>query len=131
METVQGLVVTTDATMYVKEFSYPLHKSVGEVVGGWIEKVSPRGLRQPFCFLCNEEGLLKKLPLNYIGSAWYGTGVHGDPIVGNIVVMKIGYRGGERDIVGLEESEIAEIKALVTRMSGGNVKEVNPDANLS
>lgn len=131
MEKVRGLVVTTDATMYVKEFRYPLHESVSEVVGGWYEKVSPRGLGQPFCFLCNEEGLLKNLPINCIGSVWYGTLDHGQPIVGDIVVMKLGYRNGERDIVGLEDSEISEIMARITAISSGQVKEVNPDENLS
>lgn len=126
MEKVRGLVVTTDETMYVKEFSYPLCESVGEVVGGWFEKVSPGGLGHPFCFLCNEEGMLKNLPINCIGSIWYRS-----IIVGNIVVMKLGYRNGERDIVGLEDSEISEIKARITAISSGQVKEVNPDENLS
>ena len=127
----KGLVITTEETMYVKEFDRPLYQSVGDVVGGYIEKVSPRGLKEPFCFLCNEEGLLKNLPINVMGSLWYGTLDHGQPIVGNIVVMKLGYRDGEPDIIGLEDSEIDEIKSMVTVVSSGHMREVNPDANLS
>lgn len=127
----KGLVITTEETMYVKEFDLPLYQSVGDVVGGYIEKVSPRGLKEPFCFLCNEEGLLKNLPINVMGSLWYGTLDHGQPIVGTIVVMKLGYRDGEPDIIGLEDSEIDEIKSMVTVVSSGHMREVNPDANLS
>lgn len=127
----KGLVITTEETMYVKEFDLPLYQSVGDVVGGYIEKVCPRGLKEPFCFLCNEEGLLKNLPINVMGSLWYGTLDHGQPIVGTIVVMKLGYRDGEPDIIGLEDSEIDEIKSMVTVVSSGHMREVNPDANLS
>lgn len=126
----KGLVITTDDTMYVQEFGDPLYETVGKVVGGWIEKVSPKGLPQPFCFICNEEGLLKNLPLNTMGCIWYGTLDHGCPIVGNIVVMKIGFYNGERDIIGLEDDDIERVKAMVTEISEGNVKEVNPDENL-
>lgn len=126
----KGLVITTDDTMYVKEFGDPLYKTVGEVVGGWIEKVSPVGLPEPFCFVCNEEGLLQNLPINVTGSAWYGTFVHGQPIVGNIVVMKLGFYEGERDIVGLEDDDIQRIKTMVTEIRSGEVKEVHPDANV-
>lgn len=127
----KGLVITTEETMYIKEFDLPLYQSVGDVVGGYIEKVSPQGLKEPFCFLCNEEGLLKNLPINVMGSLWYGTLDHGQPIVGNIVVMKLGYRDGEPDIIGLEDSEIDEIKSMVNVVSSGHVREVNADANLS
>lgn len=86
----KGVVFTTDGKMFVKEFTRPLYKSVSDVVEGWIEVVHPRGLEDPFCFICNEEGLLRDLPLNAMGSLWYGTLQHGQPIVGNIVVMKEG-----------------------------------------
>ena len=75
--------------------------------------------------------MLKNLPINVMGSLWYGTLDHGQPIVGNIVVMKLGYRDGEPDIIGLEDSEIDEIKSMVTVVSSGHVREVNADANLS
>lgn len=122
----KGVVFTTNETMFVKEFTQPLYKSVGDVVEGWIEVVHPRGLEDPFCFICNEEGLLWDLPLNAIGSLWYG-----HPIVGNIVVMKEGMTDDGPDIVGLTDEEITEIKAMAAKLSGGLIEDLdakNPEA---
>lgn len=127
----KGVVFTTDGKMFVKEFEQPLHKSIGEVVGGWIEVVHPRGLKPPFCFICNEEGLLQNLPLNPIGCVWYRTAEHGHPIVGNIVVMKEGMTDDGPDIVGLTDEEITEIKAMAAELSGGLIEDLdakNPEA---
>lgn len=121
----KGVVFTTDHTMFVKDFDQPLYKSVGDVVGGWIEVVHPRGLEDPFCFICNEEGLLRDLPLNAIGSLWYGTLQHGSPIVGNIVVMKEGDTEEGPDIVGLMPGEIEKIKAKATAESGGLIVDLD------
>ena len=41
----KGLVITTEETMYVKEFDRPLYQSVGDVVGGYIERSVPGALR--------------------------------------------------------------------------------------
>lgn len=107
----KGIVVTTDNIMTVQEFSVPLYKTVGAAVGGYIKRVKPRGLPEPFCMIVNEEGLLLELEENTLGSVLYGTPTHGQPIVGNIVLMKDGYRNGEPDIVGLEEKEIEMLGA--------------------
>lgn len=121
----KGVVFTTNETMFVKEFEQPLHKSIGEVVGGWIEVVLPRGLEYPFCFICNEEGLLRDLPLNAIGSLWYGTLQHGCPIAGNIVVMKEGVTEEGPDIVGLMPDEIKKIKDKATAASCGLIVDLD------
>ena len=121
----KGIVFTTDEKMFVKEFTQPLYRSVGEVVDGWIEVVHPKGLEHPLCFICNEEGLQKNLPLNPIGSVWYRTAEHGHPIVGNIVVMKEGITEDGPDIVGLTDDEIAEIKAMATEISGGLIQDLD------
>ena len=109
----KGIVVTTDLEIRIEEFSDPLYKTVGSAVGGYIEHVKPARLRHPYCMIVNEEGRLLDLPLNYVGSYFYGTDQHGDPIVGNIVIMKDGYRGGEPDIVGLNDVEAEQIKDVI------------------
>ena len=106
-------VVTTDLEIRIEEFSDPLYKTVGSAVGGYIEHVKPARLRHPYCMIVNEEGRLLDLPLNYVGSYFYGTDQHGEPIVGNIVIMKDGYRGGEPDIVGLNDVEAEQIKDVI------------------
>lgn len=120
----KGLVFTHDEKMYVRDFTQPLYKSIGEAVGGYIEIVHPRGLEDPLCFICNEEGLLQNLPLNPIGCVWYRTLEHGCPIVGNIVVMKEGMTDDGPDIVGLTDEEIAQVKALATELSSGRIEDM-------
>jgi len=109
----KGIVVTTDLEIRIEKFSDPLYKTVGSAVGGYIEHVKPARLRHPYCMIVNEEGRLLDLPLNYVGSYFYGTDQHGEPIVGNIVIMKDGYRGGEPDIVGLNDVEAEQIKDVI------------------
>ena len=109
----KGIVVTTDLEIRIEEFSDPLYKTVGSAVGGYIEHVKPARLRHPYCMIVNEEGRMLDLPLNYVGSYFYGTDQHGEPIVGNIVIMKDGYRGGEPDIVGLNDVEAEQIKDVI------------------
>lgn len=109
----KGIVVTTDLEIRIEEFSDPLYKTVGSAVGGYIEHVKPARLRHPYCMIVNEEGRLLDLPLNYVGSYFYGTDQHGEQIVGNIVIMKDGYRGGEPDIVGLNDVEAEQIKDVI------------------
>lgn len=112
----KGIVVTTDLEIRIEEFSDPLYKTVGSAVGGYIEHVKPARLRHPYCMIVNEEGRLLDLPLNHIGSFFYGTDQHGEPIVGNIVVMKDGYRNGEPDIVGLDDSEVERVKYTISAL---------------
>lgn len=121
----KGVVFTTDEKMYVKDFGEPLYQTLGKEVDGWIEVVHARGLPAPFCFVVNEEGLLKKLPMNTIGSVWYQTRAHGWPIVGNIVVMKDGFTNGEPDIVGLTDEEVQKIMEIARNISDGAIEEVN------
>ena len=109
----KGIIVTTDCEVRVENFDDPLYKTVGSAVGGYIEHVKPARLRHPYCMIVNEEGRLLDLPLNYVGSYFYGTDQHGEPIVGNIVIMKDGYRGGEPDIVGLNDVEAEQIKDVI------------------
>ena len=120
-DTARGVVVTTDGRAYVKEFSYPLHRSCEDTLGGWIETVRPRGLDRPYMMLVNEEGLLHDLPFNVVGSFLYQTHIHGSPIAGNIILMKEDYRNGERDIVGLEEDEAEKLLDKVLKLPFGVV----------
>lgn len=112
----KGVVVTTDLEIRIEEFIDPLYKTVGSAVGGYIEHVKPARLRHPYCMIVNEEGRLLDLPLNYVGSYFYGTDQHGEPIVGNIVIMKDGYRNGEPDIVGLDDSEVERVKYTISTL---------------
>ena len=85
-----GLVITTDYTMYKKEFGEPMHETVGKVLGGYVEHVLPIYMPHPFCLLVDEEGKLKKGPvsINCLASDLYGADRHGDAIVGNVMIVR-------------------------------------------
>lgn len=51
----KGIVITTKDEMRVQEFSEPVHRSIGDAVGGWIEVVHPKRLEYPYCMVVNEE----------------------------------------------------------------------------
>lgn len=113
----KGIVVTPDMEISVQDFPEPLYKTVGAVVGGWIEHVLPVNLDPPYCLICNEEGLLKGLPANPIGSWLYGTQEHGQPVVGTVVIMKDADIGdGEMDIVGLTDDEVDELAVTLSKL---------------
>lgn len=120
----KGIVITTKNEMRVQEFSEPAHKSIGDAVGGWIEIVHPKRLEYPYCMVVNEEGVLRKLPINSFGSFLYGTDTHGWPIAGNAVLMKEGYNSdGELDILGLDEQDIKYLCDMVSAESDGEIKQ--------
>lgn len=119
----KGIVITTNDEMRVQEFSEPEYKSIGEAVGGWIEVVHPKRLEPPYCMLVNEEGVILKLPINSFGSFLYGTDYHGDPMLGDIVLLKEGINSdGERDILGLDEQDIKYLCDMVSAESDGEIK---------
>ena len=109
--------------MQVREFGEPAYETIGKAVGGWIEVVHPKGLPDPFCMVVNEEGLLHGLPLNLFGCILYDTVRHGNPIVGNIVILKEGFTTpGERDFIGLDEDDVKFLGAMAVSLSGGGIK---------
>ena len=117
-----GLVITTDNEMSKIEYDAPHYDIIKKAVGGWYERVHPVGLRPPFCMMVNEEGLMLNLPVNNAGSYLYGTYSHGSPIVGDIVLLKDGYYGGEPDVVGMTEDEAQTLGDKFVTLSGGTIR---------
>ncbi len=77
-----------------------------QIGADWIEPVHARGLKKPYLFLCDEEGKFKAKPvINFLGSWLYETHKHGEPIVGDILILKDVYRNGEPDFDGMEAGE--------------------------
>lgn len=119
----KGIVITTENEMSVQDFTYPLHESLGAVVGGWIELVNPRGLQQPYCMIVNEEGLIANLDFNTVGSFLYQTYIHGSPILGNIVLMKHGFTDDGPDIVGLDDEDLSYLSKYIKKIYPVKEKE--------
>ena len=124
-EKFNGIVIETSGRMYVSEYGEPLCKTVGRTVGGYIEIVRPYRLPRPYCMLINEDGKITDLPINEVGSSLYGYESHGDPIVGDIVLMKEGLYNGEPDIIGLTETDIRYLRDWLMERYGDKIKEVN------
>ena len=117
----KAIVITPENRMRVEEYTEPLYKTVGRTVDGWIEVVHPVQLPEPYCMIVNEEGLLRKLPLNPMGCALCGS-----LIVGTAAIMKEGTVDGEPDIVGLDEHDIQTISAVIATASSGKVRVEEP-----
>ena len=105
----KAILVTTDNAVNVIDLAEPYYKSFQKAVGGFFEIVRPLTITGPYRMLINEEGKIEGLPLNQIGSLLYGSFIHGDPIVGNLLILKEGFVDGEPDLVGLDDKEIAEL----------------------
>ena len=60
--------------------------------------------------IVNEEGLLYGLPRNETGCFLYGTDIHSQPIVGNVIILKLGYFEDEPDVIGMSDEEAEKIK---------------------
>jgi len=109
----KGIKIPAVGAIETIEIDSPMYKSLQTVVGGYVEVVRPRGLPQPYCVIVDEEGLLKKKPINQVGSYLYETHIHGQSIVGDIVIVKEEDTHEGRDTVGLSDSEIDEVMSLV------------------
>lgn len=104
----KAIKVDTSCNVSIVELKAPLYQSLDELLGGWPEHVRPKGLKHPFCMMVDDCGLLKELPFNPVGSFLYETDKHGQPIVGDIYIMKERiFGGGEYEVIGLEDKDIA------------------------
>lgn len=107
----KGIVIKTDGNIYTAELAEPTYATMCRIVGGGIEHVRPMFLKAPYCMIVNDCGLLLQLPINEIGSHLYGTPIHKNPIVGDIIILKEGFnKYGEPDIIGLDANEIQKLK---------------------
>jgi hypothetical protein len=119
----KGIVITSNDKMRVQDFPEPTRKSIGDAVGGYFEVVRPVRLKRPYCMIANEEGVLLNLPMNVFGSFLYGTDYHGNPILGDIVLLKEGINSdGEPDILGLNGQDIKYMCDMVSAVSSGDIK---------
>lgn len=105
------IVVKTNNTTEVKEFSLPLYQSLGEAVGGYFEVVRPRCMPKGYCFVCNDNGHALQLSLNLIASALYGHG----PVVGDIVICLEGFTEEGPDFIAIDDKEFDFITQWINK----------------
>lgn len=66
-------------------------------LNGYIQIVRPSKMKIPYVMLVDDEGLIKDLELNAIGSVFYL-----GAIVGNVYIVKI----DQDDVIGLSDDEV-------------------------
>ena len=66
----------------------PTRKEAQEIVGGWIEFVKARSKNKTVTLVVDEEGKLKKKPVNKIITDSYGQSIYGGIIVGDTIVLE-------------------------------------------
>lgn len=80
----------------------------------WIEIVRPKRLERGFVMIVDEEGLLKPNRLNCHGSYLYGMDEHGQPIVGDVLIMKECEGDDGAYCTGMSERDADRIVAQLT-----------------
>ena len=84
----------------------------------YVETVHARFLQEPYILMIDEEGRLKDKPsINFIASYLYGTHEHHEPIVGNVLVMKLGMTDEGPDILPLDEAEARQVEESMRKIS--------------
>lgn len=81
-----AFIARTDGTRDIIEMPLSLEKARELLKGAYIEVVRPKA-SPDVVFLCDEDGLAKRLPLNVLGCELYGSWKNEHPIVGDIIVM--------------------------------------------
>lgn len=114
-----GIVITTRNEVRPVMLTNPTYISMQNFVGGVFEHVRPVNLKPPYCMIVNEDGISQGLPVNLLGCFLYGSHVHGNPIVGDVLILKDGVNEhGEADIVGLDNSETTTLSNEFRMMAG-------------
>lgn len=67
---------------------------------------------------------MEGLPQNAFGSFLYGTPIHGEPIVGNIIILQEGFVNGEWDIIGLDDDLARNMIDEISDITDGKITEV-------
>ena len=108
----KAVVIKTTGNIYPVTLTKPLHHSAGAIVNDHIEVVRPINLKRPYVMICAESGLLKEMPLNLIASYLYSMQHHGNPIVGDVIIM----RENSTELVGLEDLELLRIQSQMSAL---------------
>lgn len=107
--------ITTDNKIFVIDVNFNDFRAIQRAIGGHFETVHTQLMADYFhdpsvIMLVDEEGIIKGLPLNLVGSALYGTAKHGIPLVGDLI---FGIAAGE-DIVAPDDVEGLKERLLHT-----------------
>ena len=128
------LKITTDNRIRVVDVDFDRLEDIRREIGGSVERVCTQKLQDYFgsgaMMIVDEEGLLKGLPMNPVGSFFYGTAQHGNPI-GPGVLDSSGRETGGRMGGQNEKGFLAEGMRRRTYYPESRVKITSPFYLLS
>lgn len=109
----QTVKVSTDDVVSLIDIDFDNSREIRNAIGGHFEIVHTHLMDAYFkdpsiVMLVDEEGLLKRLPMNVFGSLVYGAAEHGHLIVGDLILAKV---VGE-DITAPDDAEALKSKLL-------------------
>lgn len=109
----QTVKVSTDDVVSLIDIDFDNSREIRNAIGGHFEIVHTHLMDAYFkdpsiVMLVDEEGLLKRLPMNVFGSLMYGAAEHGHLIVGDLILAKV---VGE-DITAPDDAEALKSKLL-------------------
>lgn len=91
-----------------------------------IDIVAPQNLDDKYCMVVDDEGLCADQPrLNAFASYLYGAHVHGQPIVGNAVLMKNHRDDDGVSTIWLDKAEASALAASIGNSVLSVVSELN------
>ena len=97
-----------------KEFEYKFQAMQKAIDCDCIDIVHAVNLPDPYCMVVDDEALLVDKPtVNLVASYLYGTVEHGQPICGDVILMKDDITGDGIDTVGLEGVDMVELLNLL------------------
>lgn len=114
-----GLKIYTDGRMEVhdikeSEFEYKFEALQKAIDCDCIDIVHASNLPSPYCMVVDDESLLKEKPIiNLVASYLYGADEHGQPICGDVIIMKDEFTDEGIETAGLDDMEVERLKSYL------------------
>ncbi len=83
-----------------------------------IDIVMAKRLPEPYRMVVDDEGIVRGLPINPRASWLYGADIHGNPICGDVLILKEEWdpKNMEPELKGLNEDDVLKVAMAIFRM---------------
>jgi hypothetical protein len=122
----KAIKITNEMLIFEVELEEPLYKSIQKELNGIYTCVNLDAPFENYVMLCDDEGLLKNLDPNLLGSYLYGYFHHGNPIVGDILLMK----DGEEDLEDMTDKEAILLQKSIIKTLKNILEEYKDEISI-
>lgn len=107
-----GLIMPVELDLANHEYKF---EAMQAAIGcGMIDIVHAKHLPDPYCLVVDDEGLLCDQPVvNVVASYLYGTADHGQPLCGDVLIMKDEWTDDGLETIGLEEADFEAMRSVI------------------